>query len=86
MMNGEKLWNKVVELGIEHDSHESDLYIPVNEQTVALIAEYEYKSNVTTFISQIDKKRWYDIPFAYIPFWEKRVGPKAAKVASITKS
>lgn len=36
-----------------------------------IIAIYEFRGIVETFISQIDKTLWYDIPFAYDPFWEK---------------
>lgn len=66
------LWNQVKALGIPWDSHETDLYIPVNDQTRALIDAYEFKCNVTQFTSQIDGKRWFDIPFAYLPAWEAK--------------
>jgi hypothetical protein len=65
------LYEQCQAAGIETDHHESDLYIPVTEATMALIKAYEFKTNVTTFISQIDKKLWYDVPFGYMPFWEK---------------
>lgn len=52
-------------IGIEIDNHCSDLYVPVNKTTTKIIDSYEYKCNVTTFISQIDGKPWYEIPFAY---------------------
>lgn len=71
-MTSNELFSKIIELGISYDSHESDLYIPKTEQTEKLISEYEFKENVTTFISQIEKTTWYDIPFAYIPFWDKK--------------
>jgi hypothetical protein len=35
-------YGKVVELGIEHDHHESDLYVPVNAQTKTMMNDYEY--------------------------------------------
>jgi hypothetical protein len=66
------IWYKVQELGIEYASHESDLYIPVNEQTEELIKNYMFKKSVGRFINNIDKKLWFDIPFAYIPFWDNR--------------
>ena len=66
------LYEKVVAAGIKHSNHASDLYIPVNEDTTKLIAEYEYKCNVTKFVSQIDGKVWFDVPFAFIPWWEAR--------------
>jgi hypothetical protein len=54
------------------DHHESDLYVPVNDRTTAIVNGYEFKGNVTTFISNVDKKPWYDIPFAYAPWWSER--------------
>ena len=70
MTPSNELWEQVKGLGIEHSNHASDLYIPVNEVTKKLIAEYEFKKNVTRFINNIDGKPWYDVPFAYGPFWE----------------
>ena len=65
------LYEQCKQLGIETDHHESDLYIPMTEATRALIKAYKFKANVTSFISRIDRKPWYDVPFAYMPFWEK---------------
>jgi hypothetical protein len=66
------LFEKVKAAGIQYSNHESDLYIPVNEETKKLLADFPYKENVTTFRSNIDHKLWYDIPFAYRPWWEAR--------------
>ena len=66
------LYEQVKDFGVKIDHHESDLYIPVTAQTRALIATYEYRCNVVTFVSQIDKALWYDVPFAYLPFWERK--------------
>lgn len=66
------IFEMVKEKGIEFDNHESDLYIPKNEVTESLISVYDFKETVKTFRSQKDGKTWYDIPFAYDPFWEKK--------------
>jgi len=66
------LWEQVKALGIPHASHETDLYIPVTEQTRKLIEAYEFKSNVTTFQNQVEGGLWFDIPFAYLPAWNKK--------------
>jgi len=47
--------------------------LKVTPESKELIKNYKYRPNVTTFISQIDKALWYDIPFAYQPFWDKKV-------------
>lgn len=66
------LFQQVQEMGIEYSNHLSDLYIPVNEQTEKLVSNYEFKQSVKIFTNNIDKKSWYDIPFAYAPYWENR--------------
>jgi len=69
-------YGKVIELGIEHDHHESDLYIPMNAQTKELVKNYEYAMMVSTFKSNFDGTTWYSIFSAYTPWWEERVGNK----------
>ena len=71
-MERKTLFQQVVEAEIPFDSHCSDLYVPVNEKTKALVAGFEFKQNVTTFFSSIEKTLWYDIPFAYDPYWSAR--------------
>ena len=68
------IYDEAKKLGIEMGNWCSDLYLPVNEQTQKLVADYKFKKNVTTFTSNIDKKLWYEIPFAFDPYWESRVG------------
>jgi len=78
MTSGE-FYEAVKAKGVEIDHHESDLYIPVNDTTRALVKEYDCTGNVTTFVSNVDGKLWYDIPFAYQPFWDD-VMQKAPRV------
>ena len=66
------IFDKVKELGIEYDKHESDLYIPMTPITTKLVKEYEHKENVTKFISNSDGLVWYDIPFAFDDFWKNK--------------
>ena len=68
------LYEEMVEAGVEIDSHYSDLYVPVNDITSALVTRH-YGGNhyaAQTFINNIDGKRWYNIPFAYAPYWAAR--------------
>ncbi|MFA5385596.1 MAG: hypothetical protein WC364_13255 [Eubacteriales bacterium] len=57
---------------IEIDHHESDLYVPCNQKTKAILNQYQYRENVIVYTNKQDGKLWYDIPFAYSPYWEKR--------------
>lgn len=53
------------------DNHYSDLYLKVTEQSKKLVEQYDFKSNVTMFSSQTEPfGLWFDIPFAYVPYWE----------------
>lgn len=67
------LYDEIVEAGIEYDSYCSDLYLPATPRVDEILARYPLeKSNTTTFISNIDGKRWHDVPFSYMPFWRSR--------------
>lgn len=64
------IYSEIRKLGIQYAALASDLYIPVNEQTKQLIAHYEHKCNVTTFVDNITGTLWYEIPFAFTPYWD----------------
>jgi hypothetical protein len=66
----DNLYDEVIRLGIKHDHHESDLYIPYTPENMALARKYG--KSAQTFKSNVDGKTWIDIPFAYSPFWEKK--------------
>jgi hypothetical protein len=55
---------------------QSDLYVEVNVKSKEIVDNYKFTNNVTTFISAIEKTPWYCIPFAYDPWWEKRINKK----------
>ncbi len=66
------IYELLLKAGIPLDHHESDLYVMVTPESTAIISNYEFKSNVRTFTSKLDKKAWYDIPFAFMPYWESK--------------
>lgn len=68
------IYKQMIEAGVEISNHSSDLYVPVNDVTRAIVADYEFANNVTTFRSNVDGKQWYDIPFAFEPYWDLRRG------------
>lgn len=59
----------------EMSNHQSDLYVLKNGNSTPIVEQYkkEFPVCVTTFISNIDRKIWYDIAFAYQPYWNKRI-------------
>ena len=66
------IYKELKEAGVELSNHESDLYAQVTPESVEIVNKYEHKGNVTRFTSNIDKEQWFDIPFAFDPWWEKR--------------
>jgi hypothetical protein len=71
-MNGKDIYQQMIDVGAEIDNHESDLYIKVTPSTRQIVDDYQFKGNVTTFTSQVDGCQWFDIPFAFKPWWTKR--------------
>lgn len=67
------IYDQLKAAGVPLDSHESDLYAKVTPDSKRILADYEHKSNVRQFQSQIDKEMWFDIPFAFDPFWANRI-------------
>ena len=56
--------------GVPTDSHESDLYALVTGESTRLVRESGRTHS--TFLSRIDGRLWFDVPFAYTPWWEAR--------------
>lgn len=66
------IFEQIKTLGIEYDSHCSDLYFPKTAETTKIIESYEFKNNVTTFKDNTTGAIWYDVPFAYDSYWNKK--------------
>ena len=78
------IYEELKNAGVPLDNHESDLYAKVTPESREIVRKY-YKLptvSVHTFRSQIDHELWYDIAFAYTPWWEERqkVGQMMAKM------
>lgn len=60
---------------IDHHHHESDLYVPANELTAELIAEWETANRCrvecSEFWNAVDGGLWLDLPFQYDPYWQR---------------
>lgn len=52
---------------VVQDYTSTSVYIRVSKESRALVEQYAFKSNVQTFIDQIDHKLWFDIPFMKQP-------------------
>ena len=66
------LYNDLIVAKIKVDSHASDLYFPVTIESTQILEKYPiHLKNSKTFRSAFDHSLWYDIPFAYTPFWDE---------------
>jgi hypothetical protein len=65
------LYNECVAAGLQLDHHRSDLYILDTKKAREIVKRCALV-RTSTFVSQVDGKLWIDVPFAYLPFWEKK--------------
>jgi len=65
------IYERLKAAGVPLDNHESDLYARVSHISQAIIAQYKWRKHVRRFITQDSNEAWYDIPFAFDPFWKK---------------
>ncbi len=73
------LFNEVKENGIPYGSHYSDLHIPKNAQTTALLKKYNRDgAMLETFFNDDDKRIWYSVFMEYTPYWERKFNSKRA--------
>lgn len=64
------IYEEMKQADVPISSWQSDLYAKVCDKSVAIVNEYEFKENVKTFLSQDDNTFWFDIPFAFDPYWD----------------
>lgn len=61
------LYQECVECQIPMRNHASDLYIPANEDTIHLLKKHNKRA--TTFLNQVEGGLWFDVAFAFDPWW-----------------
>lgn len=69
-MINQSIYQELITAGQIVHGYYSDLYTPVNSCTTALIKKH--KASASVFINQVEGGSWYDIPFAYEPYWESK--------------
>lgn len=69
-MPDSSLYADCIAAGIPYHNHESDLYIPANDQTRALLKKHNLKAEA--FTNQVEGGLWFDVPFQFLPYWEER--------------
>lgn len=68
------IYEQLMLAGVDLDHHESDLYAEVTPESRRIVEAYQYRSNVTTYYT--NGEQWYDIPFAFDPWWESHLGAR----------
>ncbi len=66
------IYAQLVAAGVPVDNHYSDLYALVTDESAKIVRGYSCASSVRRFRSNIDGKQWFDIPFAFDPYWEAK--------------
>jgi len=69
MPENPSIYSQLLALGAQMDNHRSDLYVKRTPETAALLGSRE---GVTVFTCQLDGKLWYDVPFAFEPYWDAK--------------
>ncbi len=65
------LYKELKAAGVPMANHYSDLYVPVTPETRAIIRKYR-PGGVSVFTNQVEGGAWFDVPFAFEPYWERR--------------
>jgi hypothetical protein len=68
------LYDEAATLGLPMDNHESDLYLRCSPEADALVRRYDVNKTARRFVSQTDGAPWWDVPFAFLPWWRRRSG------------
>jgi len=71
------LYVECVARGIPVMSHCSDLYIPVTMETRRLCEQFGHEP--TTFVNQVVGGLWFDVPFAFEPWWVVRASGQVGR-------
>lgn len=52
---------------VAQDYTSTSVYVRVSTESNALVKQYAFRSNVQTFVDEIDHDLWFDIPFMKQP-------------------
>lgn len=66
------LYEELKAAGIETSNWQSDLYFPATPKALEILDKHPLqKSNATRFMDNITGAPWVDVPFAFIPYWDR---------------
>ena len=64
------VYEQMIEANIPTDHRESDLYVKATPEARAILTASG--RSFSPFINHVEGEIWYDVPFAYDPFWDNR--------------
>jgi hypothetical protein len=74
------LYGDLLRAGVPMDSHESDLYALDTALAREILAKFPESAKLASrFESQLDGEIWWDVPFAYLPWWQARATADALR-------
>lgn len=75
-MSADTLYQRLVAAGVPTSNWQSDLYFKAGPAADRVLREARaagvYTSNPTLFINRVEGGYWYEAPFMFDPYWEKR--------------
>ena len=78
------LYGDLLAAGVPMDSHESDLYFADTADSRAILKRFpDCLSRSRNFENLNDHSIWFDVPFAYLPWWERRCAAEAMRAGEI---
>jgi hypothetical protein len=82
------LYEELVAAGCEIDNHESDLYVAVGKASRPIIERYCWvdKTHSCTLFTGNDGRQWWDVPFAFDPFWRRDAVSAYRKACALVTS
>jgi hypothetical protein len=69
-------YDRMLLTGAAIDNHESDLYVEVTAETSKIVREIAKEGWHVTGFTDHQGKHWYDVAFAFDPFWRRRAKPQ----------
>lgn len=69
-MSETSLYQDLKAAGCELDNHESDLYVLADDTALKVLDVHRVRRGM--FRSSVDGAYWYEVPFAFDPWWDAR--------------
>ncbi len=66
------LYSDLLAAKVEISNHESDLYFEISDVSNDILTRHP-EARPKRFLNQITYTMWYEVYFAYDPWWEKRM-------------